>query len=567
MNSWVRRLLCVALFSTSLQAAPTLSIFGFSKQHYRYDPANPMAGCVVPPVVTSFLTTDADIHAFALVENVAGAYTATQTWIDPGGKEAHPYTDTSSGSFPDRGGFICYTFALNESSSAPYTPAPGIWTFRLIFNGTILISRQVEIIQPAGIPPCHYKPSNLTTPLTSQGGVGKVDVEATPSNCGWRARSNAPSWISLSGGWSSVGSGSVWFTVAPNPGMPRTATLDIADSTHTVMQSGSGVGCSYALDGTGTTVPRGGGKATLKIFATPQCEWTAKSSAAWIRVTTPQGAGDGVVEYEAEPNPSCGAGRSASIDVGGKAYLLTQPPGKGVITVNGVLNAGSYASGPIAPGELVTIFGDWNAPAVPATMQLSQDKLTVMNSVSGVRLLFDGVAAPLLYVSAQQVNAVVPYSVGLKAETKVELEHQGCRTDPVLMSVKESAPAIFTMDGSGKGQIAALNQDYTPNGSANSAARGSVVTFWATGGGQTDPSGIDGGITQEALPRPLLPVTVWILGREAEVLYAGAAPNMVAGVMQINVRVPDDTSVGDKVPIQFGVGSAYSQPDTVIAVR
>jgi uncharacterized protein (TIGR03437 family) len=60
---------------------------------------------------------------------------------------------------------------------------------------------------------------------------------------------------------------------------------------------------------------------------------------------------------------------------------------------------------------------------------------------------------------------------------------------------------------------------------------------------------------------------VWIGGREAEVLYAGAAPGMVAGLMQVNVRVPSDARSGENVPVTLRVGYAYSQSDVSMAVR
>ena len=113
-----------------------------------------------------------------------------------------------------------------------------------------------------------------------------------------------------------------------------------------------------------------------------------------------------------------------------------------------------------------------------------------------------------------------------------------------------------------------LNEDGTLNGPANPAAKGSVVVFYATGGGQTDPPGVDGEITKDVLPRPRLPVGVWVQGREAQVLYAGAAPGMVAGVMQVNIKLPMDIPSDNKVSVTMKVGDwPPSQEGVTMAVR
>jgi len=68
------------------------------------------------------------------------------------------------------------------------------------------------------------------------------------------------------------------------------------------------------------------------------------------------------------------------------------------------------------------------------------------------------------------------------------------------------------------------------------------------------------------LPRPTRAATVRIDGQPAEVQYAGAAPGQVAGLMQVNVRIPAGVSSGD-VPIEIQVGDAKSQPGMTIAIK
>ena len=111
-----------------------------------------------------------------------------------------------------------------------------------------------------------------------------------------------------------------------------------------------------------------------------------------------------------------------------------------------------------------------------------------------------------------------------------------------------------------------MNGDGQMNGPAHPAVAGNFLTVYATGEGATIPPGVDGKPGSAPLPVPVLPVTVFIDGREAFVEYAGGAPNIVAGVMQVNVRVPPGTIPGDAVPIALQVGEASSPAGVTIAV-
>src|SRR5690606_10255216 len=98
--------------------------------------------------------------------------------------------------------------------------------------------------------------------------------------------------------------------------------------------------------------------------------------------------------------------------------------------------------------------------------------------------------------------------------------------------------------GSGAGQGAILHADYSVNTPEHPAGRGDTVLLYVTGEGQTDPAGVDGQLATAGLPKPKEPVSVTIGGAPAIVDYAGAAPGMVAGVMQINARIPDGIQPG-----------------------
>ena len=225
------------------------------------------------------------------------------------------------------------------------------------------------------------------------------------------------------------------------------------------------------------------------------------------------------------------------------------------LTSAGVLNAASFLNTPVSPGEILTIFGMALGP--PNLAHLTLDGTgSVSTTAGGVRVLFDGVAAPMVYAARNQVAPIVPYAVAGEAATNIQVEYNGARTPALSVPVAASAPALFTLNSSGVGQAAILNQDGSVNSSANPAAKGSVVVLFATGEGQTNPGGVDGKLaSSQPLPAPVLPVTVLVggpqgVGKNAPVLYAGAAPTLVVGVLQINVVIPADAPSGN-VPLSI----------------
>jgi len=173
----------------------------------------------------------------------------------------------------------------------------------------------------------------------------------------------------------------------------------------------------------------------------------------------------------------------------------------------------------------------------------------------------------MLYTSAGQIAVLAPYYLYWKNSASVQVEYNSVKSDPVTIVIQQSQPAIFTLDASGHGPGAILNQDYSLNSPTNPASRGSIVMLYATGEGQTDSAGIDGLLANAALPTPRLPVSVTVGGVKAPVMYAGAAPSFVAGTLQVNVAVPATAPVGNIVPIQITIGNVTSRGDVIMAVK
>jgi len=227
------------------------------------------------------------------------------------------------------------------------------------------------------------------------------------------------------------------------------------------------------------------------------------------------------------------------------------------------MNAASFRSGPIAPGAIVSLFGSGIGPATTASGKLNAaGRLDV--DLQGTQVRFDGVAAPLFYASAGQINLQVPYSVSGRAETEIEIVQGGVVRARMRVPIAPSMPGLFTTQ-SGVGQVVAVNEDGTLNSAGNPAARGSVVTLYATGEGQTAPGGREGYPAAAPLPQPVLGLDVMVGTSHAEVLWAGAAPGYV-GLLQVNLRLPGVFTPPGVRPLTLSVGGVASQAGVTIAV-
>ncbi len=237
------------------------------------------------------------------------------------------------------------------------------------------------------------------------------------------------------------------------------------------------------------------------------------------------------------------------------------------LTAAGVVNGATFQSGPVAPGEIVSLFGSAIGPPTPAFLALTNPSL-VGNSLQGVQVFFDGVPAPLLYAFSEQANLVVPYSVAGQSTTQLQLEYLGVLSNPVTLQVAATSPGVFSLNASGQGPGAILN---AVDGSVNSAARpaglGDWVSIFATGAGVTTPASVDGIVASAPLPVPNAAVSVTVGGLPCQLNYQGAAPGLVSGVLQINAQVPAGIAPGPAVPVQVRIGTANSLPAITLAVQ
>jgi uncharacterized protein (TIGR03437 family) len=236
----------------------------------------------------------------------------------------------------------------------------------------------------------------------------------------------------------------------------------------------------------------------------------------------------------------------------------TSPP-----ILGSVVGAGSGAPSAISPGEIISLYGSGigatpSGPLLDATGK-------VATTLAGTQVLIGNIAAPLIYESSGQVNAIVPYEVGTTGTATVQLVAAGLQTAAWAIPLAPSAPSIFTLSGSGLGPGAIVNQDGSINSPSNPAPRGTAIQIYATGGGQTSPVSSTGSVAQSAANLSL-PVTLMIGGVNAQILYAGNAPGEVEGVIQINAIISQSSATGI-APVILTIAGVSSPPGVTVAIQ
>jgi uncharacterized protein (TIGR03437 family) len=219
------------------------------------------------------------------------------------------------------------------------------------------------------------------------------------------------------------------------------------------------------------------------------------------------------------------------------------------------VNAASLVQGPVAPGEILVLFGKGLGPdtGVAATPDGSGSLPTLLG---GVEVRFDSMPAPILYAQYAQLNVQVPYAIAGRTATHVEVFYQGTSAGTVDLGVVPANPALYPV---------VVNQDGSLNSETNPAARGTIVAFFATGEGLTDGADTSGMAAQAPYPRPRQPVALAIGGISADLPYAGAAPGQV-GELQVNARVPGGFLPAGQVAVQLTVG-VFQAPVSTMWVK
>jgi uncharacterized protein (TIGR03437 family) len=494
------------------------------------------------------------VSVSAVGDNCAWKFATDVKWITFSGASS----GQSSGSGP-----LVFEAALNPSPS----PSQRQGTIAIVgtsFNPFVTLT--IPVYQTAPTCALTFQPASAAVDVS--GGTGSISLQ---TNCLWAA-SSSPGWLTLSPRSGGPADTPVTYTATANSCVAArvsTVTLESASifvpkQTMLVTQSGSVNNLSLAPTTLAADYTETTGRIAVNTGA--GCGWSAFSDVSWLQITNgASGTSTGNISYKVVANT--GPQRTGAIHVGAQTFTVTQagvPTPAVILTV--VKNAASYAQGSVSPGEIVALGGSNLGPTKGAGLQLTADGTAVAKSLAGTRVLFDGTPAALTYASAVQVNAVAPYTLRPGATTQIQVEYQGALSNAISMPVQATTPGVFTVDSSGLGGGAILNQDYQTNTGTIPAPRGQTIMIYCTGGGVTNPPSVDGSITGVP-PELTQPVSVTIGGVDAPVAYKGAAPTAIAGLTQINAVVPQGVTPGPAVPIVLTIGGVSSQTGVTVSVK
>ena len=245
----------------------------------------------------------------------------------------------------------------------------------------------------------------------------------------------------------------------------------------------------------------------------------------------------------------------------------TGPPAP---TISGAANAASYAIGSFSPGEIVTIFGQNMGPSTLMTAQIaSNGKLATQ--LGNAEVLFDGQAAPLVYVSATQSAAVIPYEVAGKSSTQLTVSYNSVVSAATALPIGPAQPGLFSANEQGSGPGAIYNQNSTLNSSTNPESPGNYIALYGTGEGLLSPAGTTGTLAPTAPPFPTfagsISVTIGGVAVPASgIAYAGPVPGFVEGEFQMNVQIPSTVPAGNQ-PVVVTIAGVASQANLTVAVK
>lgn len=242
-----------------------------------------------------------------------------------------------------------------------------------------------------------------------------------------------------------------------------------------------------------------------------------------------------------------GTGSSLGVAVAVPAPSLS---GSGVyLNPTGVVNAASFApfTAGMSRGEMITLFGTNLGPSTPQQAAV----LPLPNTLGGVQVLINNLAAPIFYVSSNQLSAIVPWET-TSSIAQIQVVNNGAMSNVVTEYVSKATPGVF----GGIGYAAAEHVDYSVVTPSNPAQVGETIAVYVTGLGDVFPSIADGAAgTVSATSNA---ITADVGGIAATVAYAGLAPGLV-GLYQVNIQIPSGVTNGDNtLDIGSKDGTSYT---------
>jgi uncharacterized protein (TIGR03437 family) len=408
-------------------------------------------------------------------------------------------------------------------------------------------------------PSCTYSLATSSASVGAGSGSGSFAV-TTGSGCTLSSATADVTWITPT-----VSGTTVNYTVAANTSTSsRVGHITVNGQTFTVTQAGAAA-CSYSITPTSNNMAAQGGSSSITVTVTAgtSCSWTASvssSASSWLHLgSITSGTGNGSVNYSADLNTSTVTRIGIITIANNLQFTLTQAGGASAtapsIAQGGIVNAVSNRGGGIAQGSMFTIYGSNLGPA--AYWQAYQFPIpdTVNNVTVTVKQASTTLKAYLLYVQANQINAIMPSNVPL-GDAQVTVTYNGIIGAAATVTIVKVAFGINSSAyGPGPGIIKNYDGSSNPplNSASNSAKPRQVEIVVGTGLGpittpdnQSPPAGA-----------PTTPVQVVVGGIPANIAYSGRAPGN-AGQDQINFTVPDNAPLGCSVPVQISAGGTWT---------
>lgn len=256
------------------------------------------------PCTATLSPTGVSVEAGATTGSISVSIPAGCAWT---ASDNASWVSITSGASGSGNGTVTFSIAANPTTAQR--------------TAAITVAGQTFGITQAGIV-CSITVSPTALSPTHAGGSGTVTVTANASSCNWTAASNTP-WITMTGGSSGTGSGTVSYTVAPNTTTsPRTGTMTIAGQTVTVTQAAAP--CTFTIAPTQASISAEASSSTIAVTAPAGCSWTASESSTWISITSgASGSGNGTITYSVTENPGI-TPRTATITAAGQSFTVTQ---------------------------------------------------------------------------------------------------------------------------------------------------------------------------------------------------------------------------------------------------
>jgi uncharacterized protein (TIGR03437 family) len=577
------------------------------------------------PNVTASITQDLDVTASTSTSftlSVQETNCTNSTWLQ-----------VTTGTYYASGTATMIPVTVNPANIANGTTCNGLITLVSTSNTTVTqtVSVSMTVATASGTGNVTVTPATMTFPYTigqsapaSQTATvvnavsGTAPISFTVSTT--ENNGNSVTWlsanvssaatpysnlsISVAPGNLQAGTYTGTVSITPNGGSVQTIGVTMTiNSNVTVTATPTTVNLTYSVGGTAptATIQVSGGGAAAAFTA------TASSTGGWLQVTPTSGT---------TPNTGTSNLTVSTVSSALSSLLPSGTPYTGTITVtgtspatgttivnvsllvsaplpviSGIINNASGAGGTsnvtVSPGEIISLFAPNNGqnPIGPATsVALSAATCpspctSVPTNMGGVTLTFlpGGYLAPLLYVSAGQINAVVPYEVGVAkiSSLSVEVKFLGQSSNAFPLTLASTAPGIYTYPGSEQAAVYQYDTkgNLSYNNSSTPATAGWSLVLYLTGEGAVVPSATTGSVTvpsgnPPSTPTPAAgaPTVLFNNKTPATLSFYGEAPGFVSGLMQINVVVPPGAGTG-AVPVTVTIGGNSSQAGVTVYLQ